>query len=327
MTLAVGHLREGAIGVLDAVLEVRPPFDPEVAVAECTATLSRFGDHPGYWRSLCGRVAEGSLCRAWDSFEQSARPKSDLYYDMLPLLNARRVELLDNPRLSAQLVGLERRTLSGRGRIDHSPGGHDDLANVVAGVLVGLDIDRRPALVRQADMLDAGQPIILPDAISTFLAVLSIDKGGMCASVRAAKTLYGECSLIILDFDAGPLHHGALKGLTDFGQFATRCRNGTLAVVPEGFAVNGSFNGCVAIEIVDGRLPELQLLAAARWIHGGAVKLGSLAQEKARLLPFGAALDFRAGENVDDPLRCAILTAIAISLEVDNSALKVGKVA
>jgi hypothetical protein len=57
------------------------------------------------------------------------------------------------------------------------------------------------------------------------------------------------------------------------------------------------------------------------------VKLGSLAQEKARLLPFGAALDFRAGENVDDPLRCAILTAIAISLEVDNSALKVGKVA
>jgi hypothetical protein len=80
--------------------------------------------------------------------------------------------------------------------------------------------------------------------------------------------------------------------------------------------VNGSFNGCVAIEITDGRLPELQLL-----------KLGSLAQEKARLLPFGAALDFRAGENVDDPLRCAILTAIAISLEVDNSALKIGKVA
>jgi hypothetical protein len=73
-------------------------------------------------------------------------------------------------------------------------------------------------------------------------------------------------------------------------------------------------------------LPELQLLAAARWIHSGAVKLGSLAQEKARLLPFGAALDFRAGENLEDPLRCAILTAIAISLEVDNSALKVGKV-
>ncbi|MGC1564171.1 MAG: hypothetical protein WA820_30580 [Bradyrhizobium sp.] len=328
MTLAVGHLREGAIAVLDALVEVRPPFDPEQAVAECEATLRRFGitrvtgdRYAGEWPKA--RFAEHGI-----SFEQSARPKSDLYHDMLPLLNARRVELLDHPRLSAQLVGLERRTSrQGKDSIDHSPGGHDDLANVVAGVLVGLDIDRRPALVRQADMLDAGQPIILPDAISTFLAVLSIDKGGMCASVRAAKTLYGECSLIILDFDAGPLNHGALNGLTDFGQFATRCRNGTLAVVPEGFAADGSFNGCMAIEIIDGRLPELQLLAAARWIHGGAVKLGSLAQEKARLLPFGAALDFRAGENVDDPLRCAILTAISISLEVDNSALKVGKVA
>jgi hypothetical protein len=199
--------------------------------------------------------------------------------------------------------------------------------NVVAGVLVGLDLDRRPALVKQTDMLDAGQPVQVPAVIDTFLAVLCIDKTGMCASVRAAKTVHGACSLIILDIEAGPLRHEVLKGLTDFGQFATRCRCGTLAVVPEGFAVNGSFNGCMAIEIIDGRLPELQLLAAARWIHGGAVKLGSLAQEKARLLPFGAALDFRTGENVDDPLRCAILMAIAISLEVDNSALKVGKVA
>jgi hypothetical protein len=35
----------------------------------------------------------------------------------------------------AQLVGLERRTArSGRDSIDHAPGGHDDLSNVIAGV-------------------------------------------------------------------------------------------------------------------------------------------------------------------------------------------------
>lgn len=328
MTLAVGHLRAGAVAVLDAIVEVRPPFDPEQAVAECAAVLRRFGvtrvagdKYAGEWPKA--RFAEHGI-----SFEQSARPKSDLYHDMLPLLNARRIELLDNPRLAAQLVGLERRTSrQGRDSIDHSPGGHDDLANVCAGVLVGLDLDRRPALVRQSDMLDAGEPVKIPDVISTFVAVLCVDKAGMCASVRAAKTVYGVCSLIILDIESGPLSHDVLKRLTDFGQFAIRSRYGTLAVVPEGFAADGSFNGHTAIEIIDGRLPELQLLAAARWIHNGAVKLGSLAQEKARLLPFGAALDFRAGENVDDPLRCAILTAIAISLEVDNSALKVGKVA
>src|ERR1700720_4112059 len=236
MTLAVAHLRDGAICVLDAVLEVRPPFDPEVAVAACTAVLRRFGvtcvvgdKYAGEWPRA--RFAEHGI-----SFEQSAKPKSDLYHDLLPLLNARRVELLDHHKLAAQLVGLERRTSrQGKGSIDYSPGGHDDLVNSVAGVLVGLDLDRRPALVKQSDMLDAGMPVIIPDVISTFVAVLCVDKAGMCASVRAAKTLYGP-PLIILDFEAGPLHGAVLDGLTSFGEFDCRCRNGILAVVPEGFA-------------------------------------------------------------------------------------------
>jgi len=59
-------------------------------------------------------------------------------------------------------------------------------------------------------------------------------------------------------------------------------------------------------------------------IDRGSVKLGPLAEEKARSLPFGAALNFRAGENIDDPLRCAILTTIAVALETDSSSLKVG---
>src|SRR5262249_40496565 len=38
------------------------------------------------------------------------------------------------PRLVAELCGLERRTAwGGRDSIDHGPGGHDDLANAVAG--------------------------------------------------------------------------------------------------------------------------------------------------------------------------------------------------
>jgi hypothetical protein len=42
--------------------------------------------------------------------------------------------LLDHPRLVTQLCGLERRTArGGRDSIDHAPGGHDDLANAVAG--------------------------------------------------------------------------------------------------------------------------------------------------------------------------------------------------
>ena len=149
-------LTKNAICVLDALLEVRPPFDPEAAVAQCAALLRRYGvtkiigdKYAGEWP--VARFAEHGV-----EFEQSARPKSDLYHDLLPLLNARRVELLGHSRLSAQLCGLERRTArSGKDSIDHGPGGHDDLANAVAGVLVGLDLDRRQPLVRLNDVFAA----------------------------------------------------------------------------------------------------------------------------------------------------------------------------
>ena len=62
-------------------------------------------------------------------------------------------------------------------------------------------------------MLDAGKPVEIPDVVSTFVAVLCVDKAGMCASVRAAKTAHGACSLIILDIEAGPLRHEVLGGV------------------------------------------------------------------------------------------------------------------
>ena len=70
------------------------------------------------------------------SYEVSAQAKSDIYVNFLPLLNSRKVELLDHPRLISQLTGLERRTSrAGKDSIDHAPGGHDDVANAAAGVL------------------------------------------------------------------------------------------------------------------------------------------------------------------------------------------------
>jgi hypothetical protein len=54
----------------------------------------------------------------------------------LPTGTAKRIELLDHPKLIAQLCGLERRTArSGKDSFDHAPGAHDDVANAVAGVV------------------------------------------------------------------------------------------------------------------------------------------------------------------------------------------------
>src|SRR5262249_31780331 len=75
--------------------------------------------------------------------------KSDLYRDLLPLLNSGRITLPKSDRLVQQICGLERRvSRSGRDSIDHGPGSHDDLANAVAGAadLVGLHRVNPPAI-------------------------------------------------------------------------------------------------------------------------------------------------------------------------------------
>lgn len=65
--------------------------------------------------------------------------RSELYAALLPVLTSGRVELLDHRGLATQLVSLERRTArGGRDTIDHAPGGHDDVANAVAGAVVAV---------------------------------------------------------------------------------------------------------------------------------------------------------------------------------------------
>jgi hypothetical protein len=69
--------------------------------------------------------------------EPAEKTKSDIYLDLLPLINSKAVRLLDHDRLMLQFVGLERTTKSGgRDRIDHTRGCHDDVANAAAGALV-----------------------------------------------------------------------------------------------------------------------------------------------------------------------------------------------
>jgi hypothetical protein len=139
-TLCIAHQDYGrAVVIIDAIREVKPPFSPEATVEEFSKTLASYhvtavrGDkYAGVWPvELFSR--HGIL------YEQNANPKSDLYRDLLPLLNSCRIELLDHPKLLAQLTGLERRVArGGKDSIDHSPGGHDDLINSVAGVAASL---------------------------------------------------------------------------------------------------------------------------------------------------------------------------------------------
>jgi hypothetical protein len=148
MTLAIGHA-EGERIVIDALRERRPPFSPEDVVIEFAALLAFYGismiegdRYGGEWPAE--RFREHGI-----DYRPADHPKSDLYRELLPILNGQRIELLDHPRLAAQLCGLERRTArGGRDSIDHAPGAHDDVANAVAGVAVALAGGPGPARCR-----------------------------------------------------------------------------------------------------------------------------------------------------------------------------------
>jgi hypothetical protein len=141
-TLAIAHaeLRDDRrIAVVDAIREVRPPFSPEATVAEFAGLLRSYGVADVTGDRYAGEWPREQFRRHGVAYTVAAAPKSDCYRDALPSLNAGAVELLDHPRAVAQLVALERRTArGGRDAIDHPPGGHDDVANVIAGVVADL---------------------------------------------------------------------------------------------------------------------------------------------------------------------------------------------
>jgi hypothetical protein len=137
MSLAIAHRTKDNRGVLDLVREVRPPFSPESTVSDFAETLRSYRIHKVTGDRWGGEFVREPFRSAGIVYELADKPKSDLYRDLLPLINSGRVELLDNPRLIGQLCNLERRTArSGKDSIDHQPGGHDDLINSAAGALV-----------------------------------------------------------------------------------------------------------------------------------------------------------------------------------------------
>jgi hypothetical protein len=141
MTLAIGHKTtapEKQI-VIDVIREVRPPFDPFAVVADLAALLKTYriskvlGDHYG------GEFVKEPFRKEGINYEVCKTPKSDLFRDLLPLLNSRHITLPQHDRLIAQIVGLERRvSRAGKDSIAHGPHGQDDLVNAVAGCAAAL---------------------------------------------------------------------------------------------------------------------------------------------------------------------------------------------
>ena len=132
--LVIAHV-DGGLTVVDCIRERRAPFSPEQVCTEFAETLKSYritnvtGDNYG------GEWPKEQFRKRGINYELSDKAKSKLYLDFLPLINSKQVKLLDSDRMVRQFIGLERKTSwGGRDSIDHAPGGHDDIANAVAGV-------------------------------------------------------------------------------------------------------------------------------------------------------------------------------------------------
>jgi len=163
-TMAIGHRDRDGVAHLDCVREVKPPFSPESTVAEFALTLKAYRVNRVVGDRYAGEWPREQFSKLGISYEPSAKPKSDLYRDVLPVINSRRRNLLDHPKLITQLCSLERCTArGGRDSIDHPPGAHDDVANAVAGLVTALVGD--PAASYYHAIMNN---IRDPDAESTF---------------------------------------------------------------------------------------------------------------------------------------------------------------
>ncbi|WP_438362846.1 hypothetical protein [Nioella halotolerans] len=154
-TLAIGH-RERDRLVIDLVRGRRG--NPAAITADYAETLKAYGINKVAGDRYAGQWVPTEFSRHGITYEPAPGVRSELYASLAPALNSGAVELPPCDTLSKQLTALERRTMrGGRDQIDHPPGGHDDRANAVAGVVARMAKKQaRPQIRSLGDGISSG---------------------------------------------------------------------------------------------------------------------------------------------------------------------------
>jgi hypothetical protein len=143
-TLAGAMTNSDGKRVVVLTRERRPPFSPDEVTREFAEIIKSYGGSSVTGDRYAGEWPRERFAQAGVSYKVSARTKSEIYQNALPLLTAGQIELPDSARLIAQCCALERRVArGGRESIDHPPRGHDDLINAVLGAALAVgDVPR-----------------------------------------------------------------------------------------------------------------------------------------------------------------------------------------
>lgn len=136
-TAAVAHLEANGDVVLDALTEIRPPYSPTAAVGQVVKMFNQYGLHHCVGDRYSALWTVEGFGKLGFRYQHSDRDGSAIYADALPLYTSGRARILDIKRHTSQLAQLERKTGStGRDRISHPVGGHDDLATASSLAMV-----------------------------------------------------------------------------------------------------------------------------------------------------------------------------------------------
>ena len=132
--VAVGH-QDGNRVIVDCV-RAWYSKNPDGTVDECVDLVRRYGVTKVKGDRYSAEWCREAFRKRGVSYEWSDLDRSALYLELLPMINSGAVELLDDEALLRELRGLERRRgSSGRDRVDHRSGAHDDRATCIAGVV------------------------------------------------------------------------------------------------------------------------------------------------------------------------------------------------
>jgi hypothetical protein len=133
--LAISHA-EGDRVILDVARRWPAPHSPQVVVAEMSEILKAYNVRRIIGDKFGGSWPGDEFQKHGITYEAAAKPKSDLYLHIQPVILSGRCELLDLKVLMAELRNLMRRARSGgKDLVDHPPRGSDDLANAAAGAI------------------------------------------------------------------------------------------------------------------------------------------------------------------------------------------------
>jgi hypothetical protein len=175
-TLAIGH----AVGnryIIDLLRERKPPFNTDAVCKEFSAIIKSYGLTTATADNYALRWPRDRFAEHGIDVGTEPMPKSKIYLSLLPLLNSKRCELLDNADLVKQACNLQRHTAhGGQDTVDHPRGQHDDVINAAALVLVALSR-------RDTQQISFSPPIIVyPDGTTSADHMLS--RAGDCIGCK-----------------------------------------------------------------------------------------------------------------------------------------------